>query len=64
MCVKFSVPQRENLCVFHLGEKLFQTANKHVRLLLDELLASRLQVSIHVFLRVDVMLFNLRRSLR
>lgn len=46
------------------GEKLLQVPHEDLSLLLDELLAAELQVAVHVFLRVDVVLLDLRRSLR
>lgn len=46
------------------GEKLLQVPHEDLSLLLDELLAAELQVAVHVLLRVDVVLLDLRRSLR
>lgn len=46
------------------GEKLLQVPHKDLSLLLDELLAAELQVAVHVLLRVDVVLLDLRRALR
>lgn len=60
----FHLKKIKNLCMkFDLGEKILQVSHKHVRLLLYELLAAGLQVPIHVFLGVDVVLFYLRRTL-
>lgn len=38
----------------HPGEELFQVSHKDLSLLLDELLAAELEVSVDIFLRVDV----------
>lgn len=46
------------------GEKLLQVPHEDLSLLLDELLAAELQVAVHVLLRIDVVLLDLRRPLR
>lgn len=47
----------------YLSEELFKVAHKHLSLLLDELLTAELQVSVHVLLRVNVVLLYLWCSL-
>lgn len=47
----------------YLGEKLLKVPHKDLSLLLDELLAAELQVSVHILLGVNVVLLYLRRSL-
>lgn len=44
----------------YLGEKLLQIPNKEVSLLLDELLTAKLQMAVHVLLRIYVVLLYLR----
>lgn len=48
----------------HLGEELLQIPHKDASLLLNELLAAVLQVPVHVFLRVDVVLLYFGGALR
>ena len=58
-----SVPEAKSACRY-LGEKLLKVLHKDLSLLLDELLTAELEVSVHIFLWVNVVLLYLWRSLR
>lgn len=54
VCIRFSS---------YLGQKLLKVPHKDLSLLLNELLTAELQVSVHILLRVDVVLLYLWSSL-
>lgn len=60
-CLRRSLPS--NCSNGYLGEKLLKVPHKDLSLLLDELLATELQVPVHILLRVDVVLLYLWCSL-
>lgn len=60
-CLRQSLPS--NCSDGYLGEKLLKVPHKDLSLLLDELLAAELQVSVHILLRVNVVLLYLWCSL-
>lgn len=57
-CLRVSLPS-----LTYLGEKLLKVSHKDLSLLLDELLTAELQVSVHILLRVNVVLLYLWCSL-
>lgn len=59
-CLRLCLPTVQH----YLGEKLLKAPYEDVSLLLDELLTAELQVSVHILLRVNVVLLYLRCSLR
>lgn len=60
-CLRRSLPS--NCSNSYLGEKLLKVPHKDLSLLLDELLTAELQVSVHILLRVNVVLLYLWCSL-